>query len=188
MMRLGKKLRNLQSAVRILTLIGILIFSLISCKSPTSRDGEGEADIIIYNEYGGALDIYMDGNFQFTIGHRSDIDIDSVSLGKHKLEAKKVNTNIVIASEIVEVKEKIDYIWRIDDPPDINVTNLYGNSLKIYMDGNYQFDLVDEENSWIIDVPYGERFLKALKTSGGKLVASTAIDIIEDKDYSWTIK
>jgi hypothetical protein len=56
------------------------------------------------------------------------------------------------------------------------------------MDGNYQFDLVDKENRWIIDVAMGERLLKALKASDNKEVASTTINITENKDYSWIIE
>jgi len=68
------------------------------------------------------------------------------------------------------------------------VTNTYGEALKIYMDGVYQFDLVHEENRWLIDVPFGERFLKANKVSDGAEVASITIDVNENRDYSWIIE
>lgn len=188
MMRSRQELKKIYPAIVIFVFTGILLFTLIRCKSPTSPNGQGEADIIVYSKYDETLDIYMDGNFLFSIGYKSSIEIDNVSLEEHELEAKKINTDIVIDKETITVEEKIDYTWTIDDPPDINVTNNFGKTLKIYMDGEYQFDLVDEENRWIIDVPYGERFLKATTASDGKEVASTTIHVDENKDYSWTIR
>jgi hypothetical protein len=167
--------------------MGLLIFSGISCKSPTSP-AEGEADIIVYNDYGETLDVYMDGVFKFSSRHKSSIEIDNVELGEHELEAKKIDTGAVVDSGTVEVTDYIDYTWTIDDPPDINVTNKYGKTLKIYMDGNYQFDLANEENRWIIDVSYGERFLKAVKASDGQEAASATIKVDTNTDYSWTIE
>ncbi len=188
MMRSKQELKKACSSIGIFILTGILVMTLIRCKSPTSPNGQGEADIIVYSKYEETLDIYMDGNFLFSIGYKSSIEIDNVSLEEHELEAKKTNTDIVIDKETITVEEKADYSWTIDDPPDINVTNNFGKTLKIYMDSEYQFDLVDEENRWIIDVPYGERFLKATRASDGKEVASTTIHVDENKDYYWTIE
>ncbi len=186
-MRMGKEIKGLHETVRILALAGILVFSSFSCKSPTSPDGGGEADIIVYSEYDEILDIYMDGQFQFSIGYKSSIEIDNVSLEEHELEAREINTGKIIDSETITVEEEIDYTWTVDDPPDIKVTNNHGKTLKIYLDGVYQFDLVDEEDRWIIDVAYGERFLKAIRASDGKEIASITIDVDENEDYYWTI-
>ena len=172
----------------IFALIGAFSYSLTCCKSPTSPDGLGEADIIVHNDYGEPLAIYVNGNFRFTIQNKTYIEIDDVLFGKYLLEAKKTNTDIIVKSETLVVEEKIDYNWMIDDPPDIVVTNRFGRTLKVYMDGNYQFDLAHEENRWIIDVPYGERFLKAERATDRKQVASITIYIGEDRDYSWTIE
>ncbi|MDH7511481.1 MAG: hypothetical protein QHH14_00870 [Clostridiales bacterium] len=186
-MRLEKESRRWRGAIRLVGLIGILILPLVTCKSPTSPNGQGEADIIVSNEYGETLDIYMDGSFKFSLRHKNSIEIDNVSLGEHELEAKIVGEETVVDSETISVEDKTKYTWTIEDPPDINVTNNFGTSLKIYMDGNYQFDLVDKENRWIIDVPYGERFLKAMRTSDEKEAASTTIKVDDNADYSWTI-
>jgi hypothetical protein len=186
--RLEGKARRSRSAKRLASLITILILPLITCISPTSPNGQGEADIIVSNEYGETLDIYMDGVFKFSLRHKNTIEIDNVSLEDHELEAKKVGTETVIDSETITVEEKTDYTWTIEDPPDINVTNEYGTTLKIYMDGNYQFDLVDKENRWIIDVSYGERFLEAIRASDGHEAASTTIKVDDNTDYSWTIE
>jgi hypothetical protein len=173
--------------IRPAVLIGILIISLISCKSPTSPDGAGEADIIVSNEYGETVDIYMDGSFKFWLRHKSTIEIDNVSLEEHELEARTVGTETVIDSETITVEEMTDYAWTVQDPPDINVINEYGATLRIYLDGSYQFELVDQEDRWLMDVPYGERFLKAVRVSDGQDVASTTINVDDNADYSWTI-
>lgn len=188
MMRSRQELKKACISIGIFILTGILLLTSIRCKSPTSPNGQGEADIIVYSEYDETLDIYMDGNFMFSIGYKSSIEIDDVTLEDHELEAKEADTGIVIDSETIEVEENTDYSWTIDDPPDINVTNNSGKTLKIYMDGEYQFDLVDEENRWIIDVPFGQRFLKAIRASDGKEVASITLHVDENKDYSWTIE
>lgn len=178
-------------------MMGILLFSSVSCKSifgpdeetaaPTTEEGT-EARIVVTNKYGESLDIFMDGQFQFALGHKAQGTIRYVTLQDHVLEAKKQSTDTVVASTTISVASKIDYPWVINDPPDINVINSYGRTLKIYMDGDYLFNLVDEENRWIIDVPYGERFLKAIRASDDKEVASITINVAENKDYSWTIQ
>jgi hypothetical protein len=188
--------RNLYFSAGILILIGILVFMLASCESifgpkteaSTAAATTEEARIIVYNEYMQALDIYMDGTFQFLVEDGDSHKIHDVSLDEHKLEAKLPGTSTVIDSETIDVTTYTDYAWTIDDPPDINVVNKYGKTLKIYMDGNYQFDIVDEEDRWIMDVSMGEHFLKALKTSDNKEVASITINVNTNKDYEWIIQ
>ncbi len=196
MIKMKKRGMSLIFSIGILVVMGILVFSLINCESifgpsseeTTEEDEEGEARIIVYNNYGEALNIYMDGEFQFLLGHKGNEKIRNVSLNEHTLEAKKPNANTTIDSETIDVTSYTDYTWTIDDAPDINVSNQYGKTLKIYMDDTYQFDLVDEEDRWIIDVAFGEHFLKAVKAADGKEVASTTIDVEENKDYSWVIE
>jgi hypothetical protein len=178
--------------------IVLLCISAVSCSSifGPSEDSDGdddsddteEARIIIYNYYGENLDFYLDGLFQFTLSHDGDDKIRDVTLDEHFLEAKKEGTTTIVASTEIDVTSYTDYSWQVDDPPDINVTNQYGVKLKIYMDENYLFDLVDEEDRWIVNVSFGEHFLKALRASDDKEIASTTIDVDENEDYSWTIE
>lgn len=196
MVRIRKKRSHLESGIQILILTAILIFSFVSCKSIFGTDepaDEGIAEgiiarIIVSNQYGESLDIYMDGIFQFMLGHKSDAKISDVSLAEHNLEAKIADTATVVATTTINVVSKVDYTWTIDDPPDINVINQSGRTLKIYMDDVYRFDLVDEENRWLIDVPFGERFLKATRPSDNTEYASVTVNVTENKDYSWTIQ
>jgi hypothetical protein len=189
--------RKLRVSSGILILIGILVVFLAGCESifgPKAEEEEEEEDedeearIIVENQYGESLDIYMDGAFQFLITHTETKKIRDVSKDEHELEARIPGTGTVVDSTTIDVTSYTDFTWTIDDPPDINVTNYYGKTLKIYMDGNYQFDLVDKEDRWIIDVAMGEHMLKALKASDNKEVASTTIDVTENKDYSWVIE
>ena len=188
--------KSLGLTIMSIILIGILMFPLLSCKSifgpkeeETEESTEGEeARIIVYNDYGASLDIYMDGIFQFLLGNDSESKIYNVSHDEHQMEAKIPDTESIVATKTIDVVSNTDYTWTIDDPPDINVSNRYGETLAIYMDGNYQFDLVDEENRWIIDVSYGERFLKAIRVRDDQEIASITIEVTENKDYSWTIE
>ncbi len=183
----GRRSRSLP-ARRALALVFLLIFSGAACKSPTSPDGEGEADIVVTNDYGEALDVSMDGSYRFTIGFKETIEIDNVTEEIHLLEARLKGTATLVDSEEIEVENLSDYTWTIDNPPDINVINQSGLSLRISLDGVVQFDLNDEENRWIIDVPFGERFLKATRLADGREVASITLKVEENADYSWTIQ
>ncbi len=178
-------------------LIGILVLTLAGCESifgPSAddsdddEDDDGEARILVTNNYGVSLDIYLDGAFQFLIGTGDTTKIHDVTLDDHDLEARLPGTSTVVESEEIDVTEYSDYTWAIDDSPDINIVNSYGVTLRIYMDGTQYFDIADEENRWIMDVSFGDHFLKALKVSDGKEVASTTLDIDENTDYTWTIK
>jgi hypothetical protein len=130
----------------------------------------------------------MDGTLKFAITYGNSIEIDNVSLSNHLLEAKNIQTGFVVASKTIEVTEKTDYTWTIEHIARINVLNNFGATLKISMDNQYLFDLADNENRWILDVPPGDRLLKAVNAGDGKQVASTTLRITENKDYSWTVE
>lgn len=184
------------SRLGILLLLGIFIFSFAGCESifgpkteeTDSTDDEGEARILITNMYGETLDIYMDGKIQFSLAHKNSDKIRNVTLDEHDLEAKLPASGTVVDSETIDVVDYSDYSWTIDDPPDIKVTNAYGKTLKIYMDGKFLFELLDEEDRWIMNVDMGDRFLKAVKSSDDKEVASTTISVTANKDYTWLIQ
>ena len=183
----GRRGRSVPAS-RVLALAFLLALSGAACKSPTSPDVEGEADIVVTNDYGEALDVSMDGVFRFTIGFKETIEIDNVTEEIHLLEARVKGTATLVDSEEIEVENLSDYAWTIDNPPDINVINQSGLGLRISLDGVVRFDLADEENRWIMDVPFGERFLKATRLSDGRDVASTTLRVEENTDYTWTIQ
>ena len=179
-----------------LLLIGFLVFALAGCESifgPSSESSSSDSDdeearIIVTNNYDETLDIYMDGVLQFTLADDESDKIRDVTLDEHELEAKRAGTSTVVDDETFDVTSYTDYAWTIDDAPDIDVINNYGVALKIFMDGNYQFEIVNEEDRWIMNVSFGEHFLKAVKASDDREVASTTLNIEYNKDYAWTIQ
>jgi len=188
--------RNSLIRIGFLSLVGILVLFCAGCESifgpkseeSTSDDDSDIARIIVYNNYNnGSLDIYMDGAFQFTLAEDDDAKIKEVTLDEHDLEAKLPGTATVVDDTTIDVTSYTDYTWTIDDPPDIKITNNYGSTLKIYVDGEYKFDLENEEDRWIIDVSFGDHYLKATKASDGREVASTTIEVDGNEDYTWVI-
>jgi hypothetical protein len=194
-MKKRKKLRDtLGAGVTIPLVAAILVVLLAGCESifgpkvaESEDDDEEEARIIVDNNHGETLDIYMDGKFEFALEDDDDKKIRDVSLDEHEMEAKLAGTGTVVDEETIDVTSYADYTWTIDDPPDIVITNNYGTALKIQMDGSYQFDLAYKESRWIMDVSRTEHFLKALRVDNNKEVASVTIDVDENKDYTWTI-
>ncbi len=177
-------------------MLGALVLLGPGCESifgPKSEEDSGDDDsdiarISITNNYNnGALDIFMDGVLQFALAEDEEDKIKGVTLDEHDLEARPTGTSTVIAETTIDVTSYTDYTWTIDDPPDIKITNSFGTTLRIYLDGVYQFDLENEEDRWIIDVSFGDHYLKALKAGDGSEVGSTTIEIEENKDYSWVI-
>jgi TRAP-type mannitol/chloroaromatic compound transport system substrate-binding protein len=191
-MREWKKTRkNWRSTVRILCVLAVLAAVWVSCKSTTSTTSTTTtttvARILVTNTYGQTLDIYMDGTFQFTLTNKNGGTITNVSIATHTMEAKIGGTTTVIDTTTVDVTSLIDYTYTIDRP-DINVTNGWGETLKIYMDNVYQFTIVDQENRYIIQVTLQSHFLKATRASNDTEVASTTLNVTQNKKYSWTIQ
>jgi len=198
MMRMKSRGMDRRWGIGTLLLIGFLIFALAGCESifgPGSDDDDDddddddeEARIIVTNNYDETLDIYMDGVLQFSLADDESDKIRNVTLDEHELEAKLLGSSTVVDDETFDVTSYTDYAWTIDDAPDIDVINNYGVALMIFMDGNYQFEVVNEEDRWIMNVSFGEHFLKAVKASDDKEVASTTLNIEYNKDYTWTIQ
>jgi hypothetical protein len=157
-----------------------------SCKSPTAPSG-GEADITVTSHWDTAVNVYMDGAFRFPLSYKESAEIDNVSVKNHVLEAKDQATGTLVASTTLEVTDKSEYTWTIEHRARINCDSIFGETLNIYMDGVYQFDLANGENHWIINVPLGNHFLMAIKASDGKEAASITMKVTENTDYGWGI-
>ena len=171
-------------------LLVVFLFITGSCKSPESPDEQPTdttASLRITNDYGEAMDIYMDGVFIFVINYNEVKTIEDIPFGEHEIIGYRVNTNIQLASLKIDISSAGDYAWNIDDPADINVQNISGYALSISMDDQFLFNLADEENRWILDVTHEKHFLKANKISDGSEYASITIEVTENKDYLWTI-
>lgn len=168
--------------------LGIIILASISCKNPHGPDDEtSQANIIVINDCGVALDIYMNGSFQFSVEYKDRSTIRNLSLGSYEFEAKKKGTEIEIMSLTVELLAAIDYEWTIQSSANLHISNEYGETLSIFGDGNLLSD-VDSPGILVIqNILLGERLLEAKRPSDSAVVASTTIDISENKNYFWTI-
>jgi hypothetical protein len=171
--------------------VGLCLVSLalasFSCKNPTSG-GQAQPSITVNNGSGIALDIYMDGNFQFYLNDNEYYIIQNVSLGTHLLEAKKKDTGILMKSYTANIEANSDYIWTIVSGASLKITNHYGETLDIYGDGTYQTDIPDQSDLVIPTIPYGEHLIEAKIQGGTTVVASTTFEIMEDITYTWVIE
>jgi hypothetical protein len=168
--------------------LGILMLASISCKNPTSPDQEPtHATITVGNVCGAALDIYMDGTFQFSVEHLESKVIQNLSLGTYELVAKRKGTETQISSQTFEITQLSDYIWTIQSSAVITIKNEYGETLSIYTDGSYQDDLADQGTMIFQYVPFGEHLLEAVRPSDDVKVASLTVNVEENITYFWTI-
>jgi hypothetical protein len=182
----AKRGRRIPGPAVIGLLVGLLFLGA-ACKSPVTPK-DGEADIIIVNDYGVALNIFMNGEYLYPLNHNQSVEIDNLKFGVYNFEARVIDTDEIVASKEVDVTSRDDYTWLIDDPPDINVINDLATDLNIYLDGEFQFLLLDEENRWILDVSFGEHFLSAVRAADGRELASVTVTVEDATDYEWTIK
>lgn len=193
MMRTARQfIRNPFPRALLLLMIGMVFLSFMACKSaedPNEDDTTATdiANIMVYNDYGETLDIYMNGNFQFTLQHDESEDVDDVALDEYTMQAKLAGTDQIVDEEKIDVSAYTTYTWTIDDPPDINIINNSGIDLMIYVNDQFTFNLVDEENRWIMNVAYGEYTIKAIKVSNDAEYSSITLEVDDNIDYSWTI-
>lgn len=178
---------------RLLAVVASLTLFGVDCRSPTSPKGNGEADISITNDYGTALNIYVDGTFKFTLRYKTTLEIDDVTLyHEYKLEAREPATGKLIEITLIDVQAEQDYSWTINAAPRIKVINDWseaqGEKLAISLDGVFQFNLERGESRLIMQVDSGERFLAAVDPVTGRTVASISFNIIANKTYEWDIK
>jgi len=167
--------------------LGIFMLASISCKNPTSPDETSEANIIVKNECGVALDIYMDGNFQFSVEYQDSNTIRNVSLAIHDFVAKKYGTETEIMYLSVEIFNYINYEWTILSSASLSISNEFGETLSIYQDDYFLIDIDSPGVLLIQSILLGKRLMEAKRPSDDTVAASITIDIGENKEYSWTI-
>lgn len=168
--------------------LALLSLTLATCKNPTGADEDTEPYITVQNSCGIALDIYMDGTFQFYLNNNEYFYIEKVTPGTHLLEAKKKDTDFLLKSKTVEIEANYSYTWTISSEAQLKITNKYGETLDIYGDGTYQSEVPDQTDALIPSVPYGEHTMEAKKQGGTTVVASVTIDFAEDVVYTWVIQ
>jgi hypothetical protein len=193
MMRTARRfIRNPFPRALLLLMIGMAFLSFMACTSAEDPNEDETTDtdianIMVYNDYGETLDIYMNGTFQFTLQHDESEDVDDVALDEYTMQAKLAGTDQIVDEEEIDVSAYTTYTWTIDDPPDINIINDSGIDLMIYINDQFIFNLVDEENRWVMNVAYGEYTIKAIKVSNDAEYSSITLEVNDNIDYSWTI-
>jgi hypothetical protein len=181
------KKQEKKSAAEIAFLLGIVLFSFMSCKSPSSPEENLTTTVTLNNVSGTTADVFMDGTFKVSIDNQYSGDIENVTAGSHLFEAKKTGTEILILTASMDIDTGYTYTLIIEGPSTITVTNEYGETLQLTMDGTSWTDLEDQTKATLNKVPFGVHNLAAAKKSDGTEVASTTIDVEEVKEYSWTI-
>jgi len=169
------------------TLLGILLMALMSCKSPSSPEEDLKAYIHVNNTCGAAVDIFMNDAFNTLLENDSSTTIEVVTEGIYLLGAYKTGTEILVFFGQVEVFLGGNYNWDIEGPCEIIVTNNYGETLQIHLNGTYLGDLDDSYSETISKVTFGEHTLEAKKPITGEVVASTTFDLIDVGNYFWEI-
>jgi hypothetical protein len=178
--------KEIKRARGIVALLGALMFSFISCTTPNNPD-QLVTDVIAVNSCGAAVDVFMDGTFQFSIENNYHQTIYGVSQGSHLFEAKKKGTEILVSSATLTISPYQTYEYDIIGPCAVTVTNEFGETLQIFSDETYQFDLYDNSSIAIAQVAFGVHSLSAAKKSDSAVVATTSIDFQEIKEYKWII-
>ncbi len=168
--------------------LGMLTLALLDCRSPAAPEEEPQPYITVRNGSGIALDIYMDGVYQFYLENNEYYYIENVAPGTHLLEAKKKDTDILVKSRTVETTADSSYTWTITSSASLKITNNYGETLDIYGDGEFQSEIADQAEIIAANIPYGEHLIEAKKQGGTTVVASTTIDVIEDIQYTWAVQ
>jgi len=177
-------IKTARATIVILSLLGFLLCASTDCKSP---EEESLASIDVSNECGVAIDVFMDGVFQFALDYLDYDTIENVTLGMHNFIAKKKDTEFVVVSEAFDIYTGGELLWTIKSPATIKVTNAYGQTVSIYANAEYQLDLEDQESTTFEDVLYGEYQFDALRTIDNGLVDSKYINVVENKEYVWLI-
>ncbi len=177
-----------RSTVGAVALFGIFLLALIGCKNPEGPDEDITANLFISNECGVTIDVFMDGNFQFSVDFLYYEVIQNVSRGVYEIVAKKAGTEFLVSSDSLNVNTSGDYWVTILSPASLKVINEYGQTLDIYTNGQYQGELDDQESQVFTNMPYGEHILEAAKTADNTLVESVTMEVEENKEYTWTIK
>jgi len=170
----------------IIIIVGILILTSISCKSPTTPEAT-KASLTITNHCGVAVDILMDGVWQFAIEYLQSSTLSIPSLGVYELESRKKGTGTVVSSTSADINEYKVFAWTVQTSADISIINNYGETIDIYGDGDLQGSINDQETGALSRTPYGEHFLEATKSGETDVIASITLDITENIQYTWTV-
>jgi len=156
-----------------------------SCKSPS--EPEIFANIVAQNLCGAAVDIFMDGVYQFTVEFAADETIYDVPVGTYSLQAKKQGEEVLVYSDTIEITQSLNYIVVIEGPSHIIVKNDYGQAVNVYMNGVLVGGIQSNQGVVIPNVAFGTHELAASRTSDNLLVDSISLEVEDVAEYVWII-
>ena len=166
----------------IIASICVLLLGMGGCKQVVVPD----AIIKVSNECGLAIDVFLNGVFQFSVEYEAIGSIEYLDDGEHELEARRKGTGEFVANVTLDVIFNRIYTWSVLSSARVKVNNRYGETLSIYGDDIYLGDVVDQGDSTMDNVPYGDRTLEAV-ASDDTIVSTTTISVLVDNIYEWTI-
>jgi hypothetical protein len=76
---------------------------------------DGASVILIGNDYGEDLDIFMNEIYAGVVPNKESREIPNVGFGTHKLEAVRVRDNIKIDEISLDIEEVARYVWLIEN-------------------------------------------------------------------------
>jgi hypothetical protein len=168
----------------ILAFLLVFLCSSIGCKKIAAL----VTDLVIDNQCGVAVDIFMDGTYLFSIEYLENKTAEDVAQGSHFLEAKKRGTGIIVASITQEVVGGGNLLWIVETSASITVTNEFGEELRIYANGTYIGNLADKQSDTVANVIYATHQFDANKASDNTNVASHTFNVVDNIEYTWTIR
>jgi len=177
-----KSIENRALAYGILVLICVFLLGMGGCKKIPIPDGI----ITISNECGLAIDVFINGVYQFFVEYEDTRSIEELEDGVYEVEARRKGTGEFVGRETIDVIFNRIYTWSVLSSASIKIINKYGETLSIYGDDIHSGDIEDQADATMEHVPYGDRKLEA-KTSDDAVVATTTISVLVDITYEWTI-
>jgi hypothetical protein len=177
--------RILLKAYQILLLASAISILMITGCANTTPDFE--AYLIVENECGATVDVFVDGTYRFVLEHGGADEVRDIAQGTHLLEAKKNGTEIMVFSDTLDVQSRGNYFWTITGQATITINNQVGETVKVYINDTYVGDIEDQGSETIENVPFGSQLFKALDVDLTKILGETTIDVAEVKEYVWTI-
>ncbi len=171
--------------IGILAVLSMALLTSFSCKN--TNDPEMLATILAQNICGAAVDVFLNGVYQFSVEHATDETIPDVPFGTYTLEARKKGEDMLVFSGPLDITDNLKYIWVIEGPSYIVISNQYGESLDIYMNGSFVGPVPDKEGRVIPSIGFGTHEMVAARSVDGIVVEKLNLEVVEVAEYQWTI-
>lgn len=176
------KLKKKMETIGVFALSCVFLLGMISCNKIIAPDGI----ITISNECGLAIDIFLDGVYQFFVEYEDTKSIEDLRDGAFEIEARRKGSGEFVGRETIAVRFNTIYTWHVMSSASIKIINKYGETLYIYGDDIYSAVVDDQFETVLYNAPYGDRRMEAI-TSDDTVIATTTISVLLDILYEWTI-